>query len=133
MKSRLVVLIAAAGFAIPAIPAFAHHSFAAEYDAAKPVKITGSVAKLEWTNPHARFYIDAKDAKGNTVQWNFELASPNVLSRNGWTRHSLKEGDMVTVEGSQAKDGAYLANARTVILADGKKIFAGSATDQEGK
>jgi hypothetical protein len=133
MKVRLGILLAAVGLAIPAVPAFAHHSFAAEYDASKPVKITGTVAKLEWTNPHARFYIDVKDEKGNTVQWNFELASPNVLSRNGWTRHSLKEGDKVTVEGSQAKDGAYLANAKTVIMADGRKVFAGSATDQEGK
>ena len=133
MKSKFALVIAAAGLAIPAVPAFAHHSFAAEYDASKPVKITGSVAKLEWTNPHARFYIDVKDAAGKTVQWNFELASPNVLSRNGWTRHSLKEGDMVTVEGSQAKDGAYLANAKTVTLSDGRKIFAGSPTDQEGK
>jgi hypothetical protein len=133
MKVRLGILIAAAGLAIPAVPAFAHHSFAAEYDASKPVKITGTVAKLEWTNPHARFYIDVKDASGKVNQWNFELASPNVLSRNGWTRHSLKEGDTVTVEGSQAKDGAFLANARTVTMADGKKIFAGSATDQEGK
>jgi hypothetical protein len=133
MKVRLGILIAAAGLAIPAVPAFAHHSFAAEYDASKPVKITGTVAKLEWTNPHARFYIDVKDANGKVNQWNFELASPNVLSRNGWTRHSLKEGDTVTVEGSQAKDGAFLANARTVTLSDGKKIFAGSATDQEGK
>ena len=133
MNLRLFALIAAAGVSIAAVPAFAHHSFAAEYDASKPVKITGSVAKVEWTNPHARFYINVKDDKGNTVQWNFELASPNVLTRNGWTRHSLKEGDMVTVEGSQAKDGAFLANARIVTLADGKKVFAGSTGDQEGK
>jgi hypothetical protein len=134
MKSRLAALIAVAGLAIPAVPAFAHHSFAAEYDASKPVKISGTVAKVEWTNPHARFYVDVKDDKGQTVQWNFELASPNVLSRNGWTRHALKEGDQVTVEGSQAKDGAYLANARSVVMPDGKKIFAGSPGDNaEGK
>jgi hypothetical protein len=84
---------------------------------------------MEWTNPHARFYIDVKDANGNITNWNFELASPNVLSRNGWTRHSLKEGDVITVQGSRAKDGSYLANARSVTLADGRKVFAGSATE----
>ena len=133
MKARLGILIAAAGLAIPAVPAFAHHSFAAEYDAAKPVEIKGAVTKVEWTNPHARFYIDVKDANGKVTNWNFELASPNVLARNGWTRHSLKEGDIVTVQGSRAKDGDNLANARTVTFADGKKVFAGSATDNEGK
>jgi len=132
MKARLGILIAAAGLAIPAVPAFAHHSFAAEYDATKPIEIKGAVTKVEWTNPHARFYIDVKDASGKVTNWNFELASPNVLARNGWTRHSLKEGDVVTVQGSRAKDGDNLANARTVVLADGKKVFAGSATD-EGK
>jgi len=89
------------------------------------------VTKVEWANPHARFYIDVKDADGKVTNWNFELASPNVLARNGWTRHSLKEGDVITVQGSRAKDGDALANARTVTLADGKKVFAGSATDQE--
>ena len=132
MKARLGILIAAAGLAIPPVPAFAHHSFAAEYDATKPIEIKGAVTKVEWTNPHARFYIDVKDASGKVTNWNFELASPNVLARNGWTRHSLKEGDVVTVQGSRAKDGDNLANARTVVLADGKKVFAGSATD-EGK
>jgi hypothetical protein len=89
----------------------------------------GTVTKMEWTNPHARIYLAVKDANGTVTEWNLELASPNVLSRNGWTRHSLKEGDVVTVSGSRAKDGNTMANARTVILADGKKVFAGSATD----
>jgi hypothetical protein len=133
MKARLGILIAVAGLAIPAVPAFAHHSFAAEYDAAKPIDIKGTVTKVEWTNPHARFYVDVKDANGKVTNWNFELASPNVLARNGWTRHSLKEGDVVSVQGSRAKDGDNLANARTVVLPDGRKVFAGSATDNEGK
>jgi DNA/RNA endonuclease YhcR with UshA esterase domain len=127
------VVMVGAGLIITAAPVFAHHSFAAEYDASKPVDVKGVVTKVEWTNPHARFYVDVKDEKGNVTNWNFELASPNVLSRNGWTRHSLKEGDNISVQGSKAKDGANLANARTVTLADGRKVFAGSATDNDGK
>jgi hypothetical protein len=129
MRGKLVILIACAGIMASAIPVFAHHSFAAEYDASKPVELKGMVTKVEWTNPHARFYVDVKDASGKITTWNLELASPNVLTRNGWTRHSLKEGDVVTVQGSRAKDGDNLANARTVVLADGRKVFAGSATD----
>ena len=129
MKAKFAVLFAAAGLMVAALPALAHHSFAAEYDASKPVNLKGTVTKVEWTNPHARFYVDVKDEKGNVQNWNFELASPNVLSRNGWTRHSLKEGDVIEVQGSMAKDGSFLANARTVTLADGRKVFAGSNTD----
>jgi hypothetical protein len=133
MRAKLGVLIASAGLMLSALPAFAHHSFAAEYDSSKPVELKGTVTKVEWTNPHARFYVDVKDANGKVTNWNLELASPNVLSRNGWTRHSLKEGDVITVQGSRAKDGDNLANARTVVLADGRKVFAGSATDNDGK
>jgi DNA/RNA endonuclease YhcR with UshA esterase domain len=129
MRAKLAILIASAGILASALPVFAHHSFAAEYDAGKPVELKGVVTKMEWTNPHARFYLDVKDANGNVTNWNFELASPNVLSRNGWTRHSLKEGDVITVQGARAKDGSYLANARSVTLADGRKVFAGSATE----
>ena len=129
MRAKLGILIACAGMLSTALPVFAHHSFAAEYDASKPVELHGTVTKMEWTNPHARIYLAVKDANGTVTEWNLELASPNVLSRNGWTRHSLKEGDVVTISGSRAKDGNTMANARTVILADGKKVFAGSATD----
>ena len=129
MRANLAILVAGAGLLLSAPAVFAHHSFAAEYDAAKPVELKGTVTKVEWTNPHARFYVDVKDASGKVTNWNFELASPNVLTRNGWTRHSLKEGDVITVQGSRAKDGDNLANARSVVLADGKKVFAGSATD----
>ena len=129
MRAKLAILLASAAMLVSALPVFAHHSFAAEYDAGKPVELKGVVTKMEWTNPHARFYIDVKDANGNVTNWNFELASPNVLSRNGWTRHTLKEGDVITVQGSRAKDGSFLANARSVTLADGKKVFAGSATE----
>src|SRR6187399_927174 len=88
----------------------AHHSFAAQYDASKPVTLKGVVTKVEWTNPHARFYVQVRDASGALTDWNLELASPNVLVRNGWTRKSLKVGDEVTVEASRAKDGTNMAN-----------------------
>lgn len=133
MRKKLGILIAAAGLVVPALPVYAHHSFAAEYDASKPIEVKGTVTKVEWTNPHARFYVDVKGADGKVTNWNFELASPNVLSRNGWTRHALKEGDVVTVQGSRAKDGDNLANARTVIMPDGRKVFAGSASEAENK
>lgn len=122
------VLIAAIATAA-AVPALAHHSFAAQYDGNKPVTLTGTVTKVEWTNPHARFYIDVKDADGKVVNWNLELASPNYLKRAGWSSSSLQEGDQITVEGSLARSGANMANARTVTLADGKRVFARSAQD----
>jgi hypothetical protein len=130
MKFRFA-LAAAAGLLMAAIPVLAHHSFAAEYDASKPVEIKGKVSKVEWTNPHARFYVDAQE-NGKTVTWNFELASPNVLIRNGWSRKSLNVGDEVTVQGSRAKDNSYLANARSIVLADGRRVFAGSS-QEDGK
>jgi len=128
MKVLLVSLVAAGVLAIAA-PAIAHHSFAAQYDPAKPVTLTGTVTKVEWTNPHARFYMNVKGVDGATTSWNLELASPNYLKRAGWSSTSLKEGDQVTVEGSLARSGANMANARAVTLADGHRVFARSDSD----
>jgi hypothetical protein len=112
-----------------AMPAVAHHSFAAEYDASKPITLNGKVTKVEWTNPHAFFYIDVKDDKtGQIANWAAELNSPNSLMRLGWTRDSLKIDDVVTVQGSLAKDGSRLVNARTVSFTkSGQRLFAGSS------
>jgi hypothetical protein len=123
------VLTAGITLVLSAVPAIAHHAFAAEFDRQKPVTITGTVTKVEWANPHARFYIDAKDETGKVNNWDFELGSPNGLMRRGWTRNSLKIGDTVTVTGWRAKNAPHVANAGTVTLADGKKVFAGSSID----
>lgn len=124
-----MIRVLAISMVILAAPLLAHHSFAAEYDEKKPVTLKGVVTKVEWANPHARFYVDVRDDKGNVTNWNLELASPNVLVRNGWKRNSLQVGDAVEVSGSQAKDGSNMANARAVTLSDGRKVFAGSSGD----
>jgi hypothetical protein len=130
MRVKFYCFVAGLGLLATAAPMLAHHSFTAEYDASKPVTLKGTVTKVEWMNPHARFYIDVKDDSGTVTNWELELGSPNALMRLGWTRHSLQPGDVVTVEGSLAKDGSKLANARKVTLADGRKVFAGSAADE---
>jgi hypothetical protein len=114
------------------IPASAHHAFAAEFDAKKPIKVSGTITKLEWANPHAWLYVDVKDETGKVTNWSFELGSPNGLVRLGWRRTSLKEGDQVTVEGFLAKDGTNTANAHSVTLPDGRKVFAGSQGPDAG-
>ena len=129
MTNRSMVFLSGILLALGAVPVLAHHSFAAEYDSTKPVTLKGAVTKMEWQNPHARFYVDVTDEAGKVTNWEFELGSPNGLMRRGWTRNSLKPGDTVTVEGYLAKDGAKLANARNVTLSDGRKIFAGAADD----
>ncbi len=125
MKNKIAILFAAIVLLAIAVPAIAHHAFAAEYDANQPVKLKGKVTKFEWTNPHARFYIDVVDEKGAVTNWNLELASPNVLRRNGWTSKILEIGQEITVEGSRARDGTKMANARVVTLANGQRVFSG--------
>ena len=114
---------------IAVVPLAAHDSFAAEYDGTKPITINGTVTKIEWTNPHARIYIDAKDDKGTVINWNIELGGPLQLNRLGWKRDSVKAGDAVKIEGYLAKDGSKMANARNIVFADGRKVFAGSSGD----
>jgi len=125
MKNKVATLSAAIVLLAIAVPAIAHHAFAAEYDADQPVKLKGKVTKFEWTNPHARFYIDVVDEKGVVSNWNLELASPNVLRQNGWTSKILQIGEEITVEGSRARDGSKMANARVVTLANGQRVFSG--------
>jgi len=107
----------------------AHHSFAAEFDAEKPVKVTGTITKVQWRNPHTYFYVDVEDGKGQTHNWAMELGSPNGLARRGWTRDTLKIGDTIIVEGSRARDGSYKANAANVTLPGGKRLFNGTNED----
>ena len=127
MKTRLATVITAGLFAVGR-PAVAHHAFSAEFDANKPVTLTGTVTKVEWTNPHAWFYMDVADPSGKVTNWAFELGGPNTLIRAGWTRNSMKVGETVTVEGSRAKDGSPVANAQTVTLkSTGKRLFAASS------
>jgi hypothetical protein len=136
MKVRMLCLSATLVLAIP-VCAAAHHSFAAEYDSNKPIKLTGAVTKVEWTNPHVYFYIDVKDEKtGKVKNWAMEMGAPAVIQRTGWKRTSMKIGDLVVVEGFQAKNGMPHGNARTVTLAStGQRLGAGSsfgaATEQQ--
>ncbi len=107
----------------------AHHSFSAEFDRDKPITLTGTVTKLEWTNPHARIYIDVTGADGKVVNWDFELGPPNGLMRQGWNRNSLSPGLTVTINGFLSKDQEHVANARSVFLPDGRQVLAGSSFD----
>jgi Family of unknown function (DUF6152) len=110
-----------------ALPALAHHSFSAEFDDKATITLTGAVTKVEWFNPHICVYLDVKDAEGKSQHWQCEGGAPNSLVRNGWTKNSLKQGDEITIDGYQAKDGSKTCNAKKVTMADGKSVFAGSS------
>ncbi len=122
MKYKLNVIAAVAGLCLAAIPAAAHHAFAAEFDANKPVKLQGTVVKIDMVNPHSWIYIDVKNADGTVTQWAVEGGSPNALVRHGFTKNSLPKGTEVIFEGFQAKDGSFRANGRDILLPDGKKL-----------
>ena len=128
MKTKMAVMLAGM-LGAAALPMLAHHSFAAEFDDNKKVMLKGPVVKVEWQNPHIWVYMDAKDENGKTVRWQCEGGPPNSLTRNGWTRDALKEGDQVTIDGRRAKDGTNTCNARSVTLPNGHMVFAGSADD----
>jgi hypothetical protein len=129
MRTKFAVVVVGIALLAGMSGVKAHHSFSAEFDASKTFKYTGPVTKVEWMNPHTFFYIDVKDEKtGKVTNWAMEMGSPNGLMRNGWTRNTMKIGDVVTVEGSMAKDGSPTGNARTVVLAKtGQRLFAGSS------
>src|ERR1700734_4513977 len=130
LKTRFLGLFAAAGIAVGVavdIPAYAHHSFAAEFDGSRSLRITGTITRIEWSNPHSYFFIDVKDDKGNVANWGCEGAGPGALTRRGWKKGDVKLGDVLIVDGYPAKDGSHLIDARRVTLPDGRTVSGGSA------
>jgi len=123
------LLIAGIALLMSLAPVLAHHSFSTQYDINKPVEMKGAITKVEWTNPHARFYIDVRDEKGEVTNWNFEMASPNVLVRNGWKPNTLKIGDQVTVGGYMARTAPRMAIAGAITDASGRPLFASTQAD----
>ena len=132
MGKTLAVVLATSALLFAALPARAHHAFAAEFDADKPVKFKGTVTKMEWINPHAWIHIDVKSEDGKVTPWMIEAAAPNSLLRRGWTKNSLLAGTEIMIEGFQAKDGANRANGSVITFTDGKKLFVGSSAGDPG-
>src|SRR5215469_9955011 len=132
MRKRLMIVMAGASLLLAAVPVWAHHAFAAEFDAKKPVKLEGKVTKMEWINPHAWIHIDVKNADGTVTAWMIEGGTPNTLLRRGFTKDSLAIGTEVVVDGYQAKDGSFRANGRDITFTDGRKLFLGSNNANEG-
>jgi len=131
MRTRVAVLIGIAGLLMAAAPVWAHHAFAAEFDAQKPVKLRGTVAKVEFINPHSWIHMDVKDADGKVTRWMVEGGSPNALFRRGVTKDALPQGTEISVDGYQAKDGSNRANGRDITFADGRKLFVGGSNPDE--
>ena len=128
MVVKCMIVLAGLGLGC-AIPMAAHHSFAAEFDASKAIRLKGKLTKIEWTNPHSYFYVDVTDEKGTVVNWGCEAGSPGALSRRGFKRGDIKLGDTLIVDGYLAKDGSHLIDARRVTLPDGRIVSGGSAGD----
>ena len=129
MKTKLAALLACIALLAVVVPLQAHHPFSAEYDKNKPITMMGTVTKIDWMNPHIWIYIAAKDDSGKVTQWQCEGGPPNSLTRNGWTKNALKEGDQVTIEGFRAKNATNTCDSRAVKLPDGRKVFSGTADD----
>ncbi len=131
MKAKLGVF--AMGLLAAAVPMLAHHSFSAEFDSSKPVTLKGSVTKVDWLNPHIWIYLDVKDDAGKVASWQCEGGPPNTLTRNGWTKNDLKQGDAITISGTMAKDKSNSCNASSVVLPGGRRVFAGSSNPDAQK
>ena len=130
MRTSLAVILSL-GVLLAAVPARAHHSFSAEFDATKTIELTGTVTKVEWANPHVWFYLDVKDETGKVSNWAMEMGGTSGLLRSGWTRNSMKPGDVVTVNGSRARNGRDIGNATAIVLTGtGQRLFAGSSQGQ---
>lgn len=129
MRAIVAIPVAMVWMFTAALPLLAHHAFAVEFDAKQRVTLKGLVTKIEWSNPHTYFYVDVKDESGRVVNWAFEAAGPNTLAHLGWDRKSMKIGDHITVTGYRARDASNIASAREVVLADGRKVLAGSTVD----
>jgi len=127
MRTKLVMLIAVAGLVVATTPTAAHHAFAAEFDATKPIKLRGTVVKMEWINPHTWIHLDVKTPKGTVERWMIEGGPPNALYRRGFTQKSLPNGSEILVEGFRAKDGSLKGNGRDLTFADGRRLFVGSS------
>jgi exonuclease VII large subunit len=129
MRLRAFAILGVTGVLMAAAPLLAHHSFAAEYDAKKPIELKGTITKVDWMNPHVYFYIDVKDDSGKISNWAFEMGPPRLLERGGWKKSTMKEGDEVIVSGTLAKDGGKHGNARSVTLANTGQKLGGASSE----
>ena len=130
MRQNSILALAVFGVVLAAAPLLAHHSFAAEYDNKKPVKLTGTITKIDWMNPHVYFFMDVEDANGKVTSWGFEMGPPNLLQNQGWTRNTMQIGMTVTFTGALSKDGSNRVNTNSVTV-DGKKLGAASSEGEK--